>query len=129
MGASGVLGGLAGGIIERVGLQTAYASGLVLMSASIALLTLNYVPLPFLSATLFGITYIFLTGVFIIWSTSLFPENPSFGISLSFLLLGIGQAIGTSLAGSLIATFSYTTSFLVFSFVGLIGLLIRTNST
>ncbi|QQE79142.1 MFS transporter [Alicyclobacillus sp. SO9] len=129
MGASGILGGLAGGIIGRIGMQGAYVSALFSMSAAIALLTSTSVSLTFLSGVLFGITYIFLTGVFIVWGTNLFPENPAIGISLSFLLLGIGQTVGTALAGLSIAAFSYTTSFLLFAFVGLVGLVVRTNSS
>jgi predicted MFS family arabinose efflux permease len=129
MGVSGIAGGLAGGIIERVGMQWAYGSGVFLMVTSVALLTVHSLSISFLSAILFGITYIFLTGVFIVWGTNLFPENPSMGISLSFLSLGIGQFVGSSFAGVVIEVFSYTTAFLVFSLIGLFGLFVRAKQS
>ncbi|MGG3641133.1 MFS transporter [Bacillus gobiensis] len=129
IGVSGIAGGLAGRIIEQVGMQCAYGSGLFLMVSSVALLTIPSLSISFLSAILFGITYIFLTGVFIVWGTQLFPENPSVGISLSFVLLGIGQFVGSSLAGGVIQFFSYTTAFLVFSFIGLFGLFVQEKQT
>ncbi|SMO57221.1 MFS transporter [Melghirimyces algeriensis] len=125
MGVSGIVGGSAGGFIQRVGIQCAYRIGVSLMITSVALLTVPHLSFSFLSAILFGITYIFLTGVFIVWGTRLFPKNPSIGISLSFLLLGLGQFVGTSVAGSVIEFSSYTAAFLLFSFIGLIGLLVR----
>lgn len=125
MGASGIAGGLAGGIIERFGIQWTYRIGVFLMAASIALLTLPNLFLGFLSGVLFGVTYIFLTGLFIVWATELFPENPSIGVSLSFLLLGIGQFFGSLIAGGVIEVFSYSAAFLTFSFFGLIGCFIQ----
>ncbi|WP_229745612.1 MFS transporter [Pullulanibacillus pueri] len=126
MGAFGIVGGLAGGIIHRIGMQWSYWVGVLLMAGAVALLTLPILAISFLSAILFGMTYIFLTGVFIVWGTSLFSDNPSVGISLSFLLLGIGQFIGASLAGGLIQMSSYTTAFLIFSLIGVLGVFIRT---
>jgi predicted MFS family arabinose efflux permease len=41
-----------------------------------------------------------LTGICILWAARLFPEAPARGVTLSFLALGIGQTLGSPLAGA-----------------------------
>ncbi|PPA70432.1 MFS transporter [Jeotgalibacillus proteolyticus] len=124
MGASGILGGIAGGFINKFGLSLAYRLTLVFMQIAIWIITLPGVLTIYSSGILFGISYIFMTGIFIVWATRIFSDSPSLGVSLSFLFLGIGQSIGSTIAGTTIAAFSYPFSFTLFSLIGLIGLLV-----
>ncbi|MFE3577257.1 MFS transporter [Lysinibacillus sp. NPDC059133] len=129
MGISGILGGIAGGIIKQFGLATAYRFTLIILAFSIAMITVPSVTMIYFSGILFGITYIFMTGVFIVWGTQLFINNPSIAVSLSFLFLGIGQSLGSVIAGGIIETASYTAGFLLFAGIGLVGLFlpVKTN--
>lgn len=129
MGISGILGGIAGGSIKQFGLAMAYRFTLVIMASSIAMITVPSVLMIYVSGILFGIAYIFMTGIFIVWGTRLFINNPSVAVSLSFLFLGIGQSLGSFTAGGIIEIASYTVGFLLFAGIGLVGLAlpIKTN--
>ncbi|MGG4345695.1 MFS transporter [Paenibacillus lautus] len=124
MGISGILGGIAGGTIKQFGLAMAYRFTLVILVLSIAMITVPFVLMIYVSGILFGIAYIFMTGVFIVWGTRLFANNPSVAVSLSFLLLGIGQSLGSVIAGAIIERASYTAGFLLFAGIGLVGLVV-----
>ncbi|WP_020619631.1 MFS transporter [Paenibacillus daejeonensis] len=125
MGVSGILGGFAGVVVERFGQGAAYRWGVGILMLSICGITLSGLPVLMLSAILFGIAYIFLTGIFIVWGTRCFPRHAAFGISLAFLMLGVGQFGGSMAAGVLIEATSYAVAFLSFGLFGLAGLAIR----
>jgi predicted MFS family arabinose efflux permease len=125
MGVMGILGGCAGRIIERIEIGWSYRIGILLLAISLGVILLPSMTASLISAIMFGSTYIFLTSVFIVWATRLFSPNVSIGISLAFLALGVGQFLGSSMAGYTIEVFSNTTAFLAFAVLGLFGLLIR----
>ncbi|MDQ0208688.1 MFS transporter [Alkalicoccobacillus murimartini] len=124
MGVSGVIGGVTGGTINKLGLPLSYRLTLVLMMISISIITLSYDLAIYTSAILFGITYIFMTGILIVWATRIYIKLPSLGVSMSFLFLGIGQSIGSFVAGQSIDALSYPITFVIFSLIGLIGLFV-----
>lgn len=124
MGASGVVGGFAGGLINKIGLSFSYRIALTVMAASIIIITIPTTTTIYLSAVFFGIAYIFITGILIVWSSYKFAQMPSIGVGLSFLALGIGQSIGSAGAGEIINATSYTISFIIYSLVSLIGLFV-----
>ncbi|APM40258.1 MFS transporter [Clostridium kluyveri] len=126
MGIAGILGGVAGNFIRQFGLATSYRGVLLVLLASICLITIPSTISIYCSALLFGISYIFITGVFIVWGVKLFVEAPFLGVSLSFLSLGIGQSFGSLTAGSIIDLASYAFGFLLFAGIGLCGLFVRT---
>lgn len=128
IGVSGVLGGFTGSVVERTSLNRTYRSAVFLLALSTALLTLPLVYINILSAVLFGLAYIALTGIFIVWSYRIYSKNPSIGISLSFLSLGAGQFAGSALGGYVIQWSSYTTAFLIFSCFGFMALLVKGNT-
>lgn len=78
----------------------------------------------FIASSLFGLSYIFLTGVLLVWGIKLFVKNASLGIGIPFLLLAVGQVIGSSIAGIVIDILNYQYSFIIFGIIGLIPLLI-----
>ncbi|KMK75256.1 MFS transporter [Alkalihalobacillus pseudalcaliphilus] len=124
MGASGIIGGIAGGIIRKFGIGISYQVTLLIMSMAIALITAPHIVTIYLSSILFGMSYICMTGIFIVWGTRLFKEMPSIGVSLSFLALGIGQSLGSAIGGQLINMTSYWFSFIFYSGVCLVGLIV-----
>ncbi|MCK6074556.1 MFS transporter [Paenibacillus silvae] len=127
MGITGILGGCAGRIIERIELGWSYRIGILLLSISLGVILLPSMTASLVSAILFGSTYIFLSSIFIVWATRLFQPNVSIGISLAFLALGVGQFLGSFMAGYTIEVFSSTTAFMAFAFLGLLGLFLRVN--
>lgn len=129
MGISGVFGGFAGELINRVGLALSYRLVLVMMLLSIYSITIPTMITVYSSAVLFGISYIIMTGLFIVWSSRIFKLTPSIGVSLSFLLLGVGQSVGSSIAGGIIGSTSYSLGFMLFALTGLVGLFIPINKS
>ncbi|EOD64820.1 MFS transporter [Amycolatopsis vancoresmycina] len=121
IGAAGLLGGLAGRAAGRAGLRTVNLATWTLAAAGIALLALPDpgVPLALLSGALFGITYMALTGLCILWATRLVPGRPARGITWSFAGLGVGQTVASPLAGALAAALG---SAAVFGLTALVAL-------
>ncbi|MGP4039637.1 MFS transporter [Gracilibacillus sp. D59] len=126
IGIFGVLGGFSGSLVERWGLSVGYKLGsLSIASASIMLsFTSENWLVPYLSAGVFGCFYIFLTGVLLVWGTRVFITNASLGIGIPFLLLAVGQVLGSLLAGLLIGTWDYATAFMLYGIIGMVATLL-----
>lgn len=122
MGIAGIGGSLAGKLIQSKGLAYAFRIFLIVLMSSIALIVISNTTIIYLSAVLFGISYIAMTGVLLVWGTRCFPDSPYIGVSLSFFFLGIGQTIGSSLAGLSIENVSFPVSFLLFAGIGTLAL-------
>ncbi|WP_125563264.1 hypothetical protein [Salibacterium salarium] len=80
-------------------------------------------PLAYLSAALFGASYIFITGVLMVWGIRVFLTNASLGIGTPFLLLAVGQVLGSSVAGVLIGALSFTWTFAIYGLIGIIAMI------
>lgn len=121
IGLSGIAGGIAGNIIEKLGLVKAYRFTVLVIFLSIIILAFFHsdaIPV-YISALFFGSSYVFLTGVLLVWGVRLYPQQSSLGIGLPFLTLALGQIIGSVLGGSLIQWTDYGTAFIVFGSIGL----------
>lgn len=121
IGLSGIAGGVAGNIIEKLGLVKAYRFTVFVIFLSIIILAFFHsdaIPV-YISAIFFGSSYIFFTGVLLVWGVRLYPEQSSLGIGLPFLTLALGQIIGSSIGGMLIQWTNYETAFIVFGLIGL----------
>jgi len=121
IGVAGLLGGLAGRAAERIGLRAANLVTWTLAAAGIALLALPRPGLPgaLVSSALFGITYMALTGLCILWATDVFPARPARGVTWSFVGLGVGQTAASPLAGAAAAAIGLPA---VFGLTGLVAL-------
>lgn len=126
IGVLGVIGGMSGNIIDRYGLRFAYTWGVALLSfASILLALTPYIWLsPFVASSLFGASYIFLTGVLLVWGVKIFLRNASLGIGIPFLMLAVGQVLGSVIAGTLIDNLNYGSTFVIYGLIGLLALAI-----
>ena len=127
IGVSGIAGGLAGDLIRRLGLPRAFRASLLCMAAAVGLLaaTPDVLLLAYLSATLFGSTYIMLTGIILVWSVSVFHERPSAGLGAAFLLLAVGQILGSLIAGVVAGAAGLAPTFWAFAGVAVLSALIR----
>ncbi len=126
IGLFGVLGGFSGSQVEKWGLSLAYKVGSLSIASSSIIL--SFAPenllMSYLSAGIFGSSYIFLTGVLLVWGIRVFITNASLGIGVPFLTLAMGQVIGSVLAGWFIGTWGYVTSFILYGLVGIVAALI-----
>jgi predicted MFS family arabinose efflux permease len=127
IGVSGLAGGAAGDLIKRFGLTAVLRGALISMAFSIALLATapGILTLAYASATLFGSTYIMLTGVILVWSVSVFQERPSTGLGAGFLVIAVGQVIGSPIAGSLAGTTTPSTAFFAFAAAAALAACVR----
>lgn len=126
IGVAGVLGGISGRMIDQYGLKFSYFLGVILMEAASILLALTPFIwiVPFLASLLFGASYIFITGVLLVWGVKLFVKNASLGIGIPFLMLAVGQVIGSVLAGPIVEELGYTFTFVIYGIIGLTPILI-----
>ncbi|PSL42571.1 putative MFS family arabinose efflux permease [Salsuginibacillus halophilus] len=120
IGIFGILGGFSGFLVEKLGLPFAYKLGTLLIASASVLLAVDPADwmLAYASAGLFGGSYIFLTGILLVWGIHVFIENASLGIGLPFLLLALGQVFGSMLAGVFIDVWGFAPAFVIFGFVG-----------
>ncbi|WP_445158432.1 MFS transporter [Halomonas sp. E14] len=121
VGVGGLAGGGAGDLIARIGQAASHAVGLVVLSAGLVLLAVapgSFV-LALVSAALFGIGYMTLTGFHLVRSIEIMAESPAFGPVLPLLATSVGQVIGSPLAGWLVEAEGHTTTFWLFSALGL----------
>lgn len=126
IGLFGVIGGISGAMIDKRGIRFAYNMGVIMLATPSLLLA--FAPdswlLAFISSGLFGFSYIYLTGVLLVWGIKIFAKNASLGIGLPFLLLAVGQVIGSSLAGVFIDTVNFHNTFIIFGITGYLALLL-----
>lgn len=129
IGVSGVAGAAAGDLVGRFGLDAALKGSLFVLAVSIALLGVapGVVFFNYASAVMFGAAYITLTGVVLVWSVAVFPERPSAGLGAGFLLVAVGQAVGSPVAGALAGATSLQTTFLAFASLAVLAVGIRAN--
>ncbi|WP_088053305.1 MFS transporter [Virgibacillus dakarensis] len=126
IGLAGVLGGFAGYFSSKIGLLYSYRLSVILLEASSLLLGLftNVFPVV-ISAISFGSSYIFMTGVLIIWGINIFKTNSSFGLGLPFLLLALGQVFGSLIGGVVAGLTGYEAMFIIFAMTGFIALIFK----
>jgi predicted MFS family arabinose efflux permease len=126
IGVSGLAGGLAGDLVRRFGLATALRASLLCMAAATGLLAAAPGALlwAYLSAGLFGSTYIMLTGIILVWSVSVFHQRPSAGLGAAFLLIAVGQVLGAPVAGAVAGAAGLGLTFWIFAGVAILTALI-----
>lgn len=91
-------------------------------SASIILsVTSGNLMMSYVSAAIFGSSCVFFTGVLLVWGIRLFISNASLGIAVPFLLLAVGQVIGSLLSGMFIGSLGYELSFILFGIIGILA--------
>ncbi|SMD24899.1 Predicted arabinose efflux permease, MFS family [Kibdelosporangium aridum] len=127
LGAAGFVGALSGDLVARAGMARSWTTVMVAMAGATLLLAfLPGTPVPiFIAAAVFGASYVSLCGVILLWSTRIYPQRPSFGVGVSFLMIAVGQVAGAPLAGVLTDVSGGTAAFYACAAIGLIGACIR----
>lgn len=127
IGAAGIAGALAGDAVARIGLQWAWVAATVTMAAATVSLAAapSSLVVIIVAATLFGGSYIALTGLALLWSARLYPDSTSSGVGLSFFTLAAGQALGAPVVGAFIDLVGGRTAFVAIAAVGLGALAVR----
>jgi predicted MFS family arabinose efflux permease len=127
LGAAGIAGAFGGDLARRIGLRRAWVGTTLAMSCGTIVLALapwNVVAI-MLSVSVFGASYIGLTGLLLVWSTRVYPDSPSLGVGLSFFTIALGQALGAPTAGALIDAHGATTTFILFAMTGATAAVVR----
>ena len=125
IGVSGLAGAVAGALARRFGLGRSFRGSLFTMAGAIAMLAAAPGTLSYLSAVLFGSSYIMLSGIVLVWSVAVFPERPSAGIGAGFLMIAVGQVAGSPVAGAIAGTTSLQTAFSLFAGLAVLTAAIR----
>lgn len=127
VGVSGIIGGFSGGLISKFSIKTLYIIVVLMMATSILSLNIDNTNLfiIFLSALFFGSSYVFLTGILMIWGIKIFEKVPSLGIGVPFFTLAFGQIIGAMVSGNVIQFSSYTLAFSIFGAFSLVSIVFR----
>lgn len=121
IGAAGIFGAAAGCLTARLGINTVHRFFLVALAVSIGMAGLSFTTpsLTLIGGALFGMAYVMLTGVYLVWGTATLPGRPATGLMAGFLAIAIGQTTGAPLFGLLMGHVSLQTAVLVFSGLGM----------
>lgn len=127
LGAFGMAGAAAGGLVARLGVGPSWTATMILNGAATVLFAAlpGSVPIAWGAAAVFGATYIGLTGILLVWGTQVYMHSPATGVGLAFLVLALGQAAGTPLVGSLSTAIGPPLAFAVTALVGVAGAFVR----
>ena len=102
VGLSGAAGGFAGRLVQARGARVVLVTLVAALAASHVLLAVATGPAATItSAMMFGAGYIGAVGVTAIWSTRIFPDRPSSGLSVAMFSMGLGLVLGPAAAGLL----------------------------
>ena len=101
IGAAGVAGASAGSLVTRFGIDRTHWLFLVTLAGGILLVGFEGTTpaLTLLGGALFGLAYIMLTGVYLVWGVSALPRRPATGLTIGFLTIAIRQTAGAPLFG------------------------------
>ena len=117
LGAAGLLGGLSGVLVRRVGLRAAWQSTVVAAAAGTALL--GVLPGAVIPAALalacFGSAFVALSGVLLAWGAQRTPAAAAAAAAILFIGLTVGQAVGAVVLGVVTETAGAPTAFLAAS--------------
>lgn len=124
VGLSGVVGIMTGDFVDRLGLGTVVAAALTLFAAAIA--TLGFAPGSWasliVSALLYGPSFMMISALLALWSSTAFPERPSAGFTAALLLLAVGAVTGPATLGAAAEAVGLRATFLAAAALTLAGL-------
>ncbi len=101
LGAAGVLGTATGWLIARLGLRRTHTVLIAAFAVAAALLGLAPASLPavLVSAALYGVTFMAISGLLAVWSYRVFPAHPAAALSAVLICMGVGTILGPSALG------------------------------
>ncbi len=115
LGGAGLIGGLSGHLVDRVGVRVAWRVSAVLAAAAVVVLagSPDAVPTAALSLTCFGAAFVGLSGVLIAWATGAVPDAAGSAAAVVFIGLTAGQALGAAVLGAVAGTTGVAATFFV----------------
>lgn len=122
VGIAGLGGAVVADLADRNNPAITHALMLMMLSASLALLAASpgQLFLAAYSALVFGLSYMSLTGLYLMTGIRLLPGRLSMGPVLPFMAVSLGQAAGSPLVGWLVNEFGYADTFAMFSALGIL---------
>ncbi|WP_236995757.1 MFS transporter [Vreelandella populi] len=117
IGAAGMAGAWAGSLVARFGIDRTHWLFLGALAGGIFLVGFEGTTpaLSLLGGALFGMAYIMLTGVYLVWGVSALPSRPATGLMIGFLTIAIGQTLGAPLFGLLMDQLAPTYAVITFA--------------
>ncbi len=127
LGLGGLAGAAAGPVTERYGLPPVLAVVWASFAIGHAWFANDRLPLlmALLAVAVIGAGYMSLTGLTILWAVREHPDEPGAGVATAFLIVAIGQAVASPLAGMLIDAAGLRIAFLAAALVAGSGVLAR----
>lgn len=125
LGACGVLGAVAGPLVQAWDLRTAWT--LTCGATAVSTVALGLVPAGAVAVAavgLFGASYTAMSGVLIVWAVRVLPQASAAGTVALFVALALGQAAGSVLVGALLGAASAALAFSVAGAVGVLATLV-----
>ena len=130
MGAAGFVALFTGDAVSRFGLGRVLLAALA--SLGVASLLLGAAPASWpavgASACLFGAGVMLMSALLSLWSSYVFPEQPSTGFSAALFVFGVGLVAGPALLGTLADSFGLESAFLATAALALLTMLARPKS-
>jgi predicted MFS family arabinose efflux permease len=122
VGIAGLGGAVVSDLADRNNPPITHALMLVTMAASLALLAASpdQILIAGFSALVFGLSYMSLTGLYLMTGIRLLPGRMSMGPVLPFLACALGQAAGSPVVGLLAEEFGYADAFSIFCAFGIV---------
>jgi len=123
-GAAMLLASFSGAVFARFGLRPSYLVSCVLLAASLAVFGLSTAHLPsaVAAAIVFGAVYATVIAVHGVWSSRVFADHPSAGLSAVNTALTIGTLVGPTLAGVLIQQADFRVALITVAVLTLVAL-------
>ncbi|MGY1748717.1 MFS transporter [Modestobacter sp. SYSU DS0511] len=123
LGAAGLVGGVSGVLVQRVGLRAAWAGTLVVAAGATGLLAAvpGGAAAAAVALALFGSAFVAMSGVLIAWAAHLRPASAGPAAAQLFVALTVGQALGSLLLGALADALSMPGAFLAAAAVALVA--------
>jgi predicted MFS family arabinose efflux permease len=120
LGLAGLGGAFATDLADRFG--AALVQGVAFAALSLSLLLLALAPgtigTALLSASVFGLVYMMLTGIHLMTGVRVLVDHPSLGAVVPFLAIAVGQAVGSPVTGILVSRMGHVDAFLVMAATG-----------
>ncbi|WP_447554567.1 MFS transporter [Vreelandella sp. EE22] len=117
IGAAGMAGAFAGSLITRFGINPVH--WVFLGAQALGTLMVGMVDttpaIALIGGLLFGMAYIMLTGVYLVWGINALPERPAMGLMIGFLTIAVGQTAGAPVFGLMMDQLSATAAVVTFA--------------
>lgn len=126
LGIAGISGAFTGRLIRRHGTGRVHRISILGMAIGIAGLAAASVSGVYGLAAmgLFGAAYIVATGAYLIQGIELLADRPDLGLGIPFLVLALGQTVGTPLFGAMLTAFGSTAALVAFATLACLAMVV-----